>query len=153
MGPIMLRPESRGTVTLASNDPFIPPLVDANYLSTQHDIDLMLYGMRISQKIAHATGAFEGWYWPNTKIDDMTDAEMIQHIRNTCETIYHPMCSAKMGPDAADSVVDDQLRVHGVDGLRVADASVFPAPLACHPCGPVIMLGEKAADIIKGTWQ
>lgn len=147
----MLRPESRGTVKLSSTNPFEPPLVDANYYSTKHDIDLMLYGMKLSQKIAEATNVFQSWDWPQ-QVPTMTDEQMMEHIRNTSETLYHPMCTAKMGPDAKDSVVDAKLRVHGVQGLRVADASIFPTPLACHPCAPVIMVGEKAADLIKETW-
>lgn len=149
IGPIMLRPESRGTVTLTSIDPFAPPVVDANYLSTKHDIDMLIYGFKLARKISLSTDGFEGWYWPNEDVDSMSDEAIAKHVRETCETIYHPMCSAKMGPDATDSVVDSNLRVHGVDGLRIADASIFPTPLACHPCGPVIMVGEKAADLIK----
>lgn len=149
MGPILLRPESRGTILLASNDAFTPPVVDANYLATKHDIDMLVYGFKLGTKIIHSSNAFEGWYWPNEHVDDMTDEEIADHVRNTCETIYHPMCSAKMGPDAKDSVVDARLMVHGVDHLRVVDASVFPTPLACHPCGPVVMVAEKAADMIK----
>lgn len=136
-------------MTLASTDPFTPPVVDANYISTQHDIDMLVYGFKLCRKIVHSTNAFEGWYWPNEDVDNMSDEAVAEHIRNTCETIYHPMGSAKMGPDAADSVVDAKLKVHGVDGLRIADASIFPTPLACHPCAPVIMVGEKAADLIK----
>lgn len=109
----------------------------------------MLYGLQLSRRIAHSTGAFVEWSWPSATLDDTTDDQMIEHIRNTSETIYHPMCTARMGRDPRESVVDAELRVHGVRGLRVADASVFATPLACHPCAPVIMVGEKAADIIK----
>lgn len=170
LGPIMLRPESRGTVTLASADPFTPPRVAANYLSTQHDVDMLTYGLRLARSLVHTrpfAPHFKGWHWPAPRpasasasasaaltagqtVDDMTDAQLEAHVRATTETIYHPMCSARMGPSPRDAAVDAQLRVHGVDGLRVADASVFPAPVACHPCAPVVFVGERAADLIKG---
>lgn len=79
----------------------------------------------------------------------MTDEDLVKHIKETSETLYHPMCTAKMGTSERESVVDGKLKVWGVKGLRVVDASVFPTPLACHPCGPVIALAEKASDIIK----
>lgn len=152
LGPIMLRPESRGHVTLTTSDPFTPPRVDANYLSTKHDIDMMLYGLRLSRDIARSEPFkqhFREWYWPWNlgSIDDMNDDTMLKHIRATSETIYHPMGTAKMGT-GPDAVVDPKLKVHGIKGLRVADASVFPAPVGCHPCAPVIMVGEKAADLV-----
>lgn len=155
LGPIMLRPESRGTVKLQSTDPFVAPLVDANYLSTKHDRDLMIYGLKLARQIVHSAPFkphFRGWYWPIKagEVDDMDDEQLLQHLRDTCETIYHPMGSARMGSDA-DSVVDSQLKVHGIQGLRIADASIFPTPVACHPCSAVIMVGEKAADIIKNA--
>ena len=161
VGPIMLRPESRGAVTLASADPFAPPRVAANYLSTRHDVDMLTYGLRLARSLARTrpfAPHFKGWHWPapgssaavpaGQTVDDMTDAQLEAHVRATAETIYHPMCTARMGPSPRDAAVDAQLRVHGVDGLRVADASVFPAPVACHPCAPVVFVGERAADLI-----
>lgn len=79
----------------------------------------------------------------------MSDDEIEVFARENAETIYHPMGSARMGTSEKDSVVDARLRVHGVDGLRVADASAFPSALACHPCAAVVMVGEKAASMIK----
>lgn len=112
---------------------------------------MLVYGLKLSRKVFHSLDGFREWHFPSKDVDDLTDGQIADHVRNYAETIYHPMCTAKMGPDARDSVVDDKLRVHGVKGLRIADASIFPTPLACHPCGPVIMVGEKAADIIKRT--
>lgn len=119
---------------------------------------MMTYGLRLSRDIVHSrpfAPHFKGWYWPDAQggteadFDAMSDAELEAHVRATSETIYHPMCTARMGPDAKEAAVDAELRVHGVDGLRVADASVFPTPVACHPCAPVVFTGEKAAEIIK----
>ncbi|KAF7194131.1 Choline dehydrogenase, mitochondrial [Pseudocercospora fuligena] len=154
VGPIMLRPESRGTITLASSSPFDAPMIDANYLATQHDRDMMVYGMRLARYVAHSAPfkqAFGEWYFPSKDVATMTDEQLLEAVRNGGETIYHPFCTNKMGPaDDETAVVDAELRVHGVDGLRVVDASIFPKPVACHPCAPVVMVAEKAADLIKG---
>ncbi|EME41797.1 hypothetical protein DOTSEDRAFT_177153 [Dothistroma septosporum NZE10] len=154
IGPIMLRPESRGTITLASASPFDAPIIDANYLSTQHDRDMMVYGMRLARKVASSAPfkkAFGGWYFPSNNVEKMTDAELLEAVRNHAETIYHPMGTCAMGSENDEkAVVDAELRVHGVDGLRVVDASVFPMPVACHPCAPVVMVAERASDLIKG---
>lgn len=144
----MLRPECHGTITLSSTSAFDPPKVDPNYLNSKHDVDVMVYGLKLSLKIALSTGAFVAWDWP-ANVEEMTDEQLVEHVRETSETLYHPMCTAKMGTSERDSVVDGELKVHGVKGLRVIDASIFPTALACHPCGPVIMLGERMADIIK----
>jgi choline dehydrogenase len=157
LSSVALRPESKGTVKLTSADPFTPPLMDPNALSTDYDIDILLYGARLCAKIAKSPvyeNYFKGWYkdGPYHPIDwdTATDDEIRAHIRKSCETLYHPMGTAKMGHDD-EAVVDTELRVHGVDGLRVIDASIFPTALACHPCAPVIAVAEKAADHIKGV--
>jgi choline dehydrogenase len=151
----LLRPESRGTVTLKSTSPFDAPLIHANYLSTKHDCDMMVYGLNLARKIAHSEQfkpAFKEWYYPSNKVGDMNDDELLQVIRDTSRTICHPMCSAKMGPiDDKKAVVDAELKVYGIEGLRVVDASIFPKPVACHPCAPVVMVAERAADLIKGV--
>lgn len=153
---INLRPEARGTIKLASSDPFAAPLIDPRALSTQHDMDLMVYGARLALKIAKTEPYkkyFRGWYigpFHPLDWDIATDDEIRAQIRKECQTLYHPMGTAKMGK-GADAVVDDQLRVHGVQGLRVVDASIFPTPLACHTCAPVVMVAEKAADMIKNS--
>jgi len=136
MGAILLRPQSRGTVTLTSSSPFAKPLIRANYLSTPHDRDMMLHGLRMCQKIAD-TEAYRDvmvqWETPERGFQGISDEELLEYVRRTSETIYHPMCTARMGMDKEGSVVDARLRVHGVKGLRVVDASVFPEVLACHP--------------------
>lgn len=137
IGVISLRPESRGTIELASADPFAKPVIKANYLSTQHDRDIMVHGLKVLQDIlrtkTYQEKAFIKYEIPATPIDDMTDEQLLQFIRDNAETIYHPMGTARMGQSAEVSVVDSRLRVHGVEGLRVVDASIFPTPLACHP--------------------
>jgi choline dehydrogenase len=157
LSAVCLRPESKGRVTLASNDIFDAPIMDPQALSTEYDLDMLLYGTKLCVKIAKSEPYkkfFKGWYsdgpFHPLDWDTVTDEEIKQHIRKSCETLYHPMGTAKMG-SGSDAVVDDQLRVHGVEGLRVVDASIFPTALACHPCAPVIMIAEKAADLIKGA--
>lgn len=156
LSAVALRPESKGTVKLASNNVFDPPVLDPNALSTEYDLDILLYGAKLCVKIAKSEPLkkyFKGWYkdGPFHPIDwdTATDDEIRQHIRKSCETLYHPMGTAKMG-NGPDAVVDDQLRVIGIDGLRVIDASIFPTALAAHPCAAVIAVAEKAADLIKG---
>lgn len=153
IGPILLRPDSRGTITLASSSPFDAPIIHANYLSTQLDRERMIYGMRLSRDVAHSApfkSAFSSWAFPSKDIATMSDDTILEAIRNHSETIYHPMGTVKMGPkDDPTSVVDSTLKVHGIQGLRVVDASIFPTPVACHPCAPVVMAAEKAADMIK----
>ena len=144
MGAILLRPEARGTVTLASAHAFARPLITANYLSTPHDRAMMVNGLRVCQKIAD-TAAYRDvmvqWEMPERGLEGMSNEEVLAYVRATSETIYHPMCTARMGRDKEGSVVDARLRVHGVKGLRVVDASVFPTPLACHPVSLVVDLG------------
>ena len=153
MGPILLRPESRGTITLASSSPFDAPIINANYLNTELDRQRLVYGMRLCRDIAHSApfkDAFSSWYFPSADVGTMTDDELLESVRNHSETIYHPMGTCKMGPrDDPTAVVDSSLKVHGIQGLRVVDASIFPKPVACHPCAPVVMTAEKAADMIK----
>lgn len=112
----------------------------------------MVYGMRLTRSIVQSApfkSVFSSWYLPS-KMAEMNDAEILESVRNCSETIYHPMGTVKMGPKAdAGAVVDEELRVYGVKGLRVVDASIFPTPVACHPCAPVVMVAEKASDMIK----
>ncbi|KAE9967412.1 hypothetical protein EG328_008205 [Venturia inaequalis] len=155
LSSVGLRPESRGTIKLATNSVFDAPLIDPNSLSTKYDLDILLYGTRLCIKIAKSEAykhLFKGWYQgPHHPLnwDTATDEEIRALIRKSCETLYHPMGTAKMGR-GDDAVVDAELRVRGVRGLRVVDASIFPTALACHPCAPVIAVAEKVADMIKG---
>ena len=145
-----LRPESRGTITLASNDPFDHPLIDPNYLATEEDRRAMREGVKISREIAaqDAFSDFRGDEFmpgPGVQSDDEIDA----FVRETGETIYHPVGTVSMGIHDADPL-DGELRVRGVEGLRVVDASVMPTLIGGNTNAPTIMIAEKAADMILG---
>ncbi len=143
-----LRPESRGSISLASADPAQHPLIDPNYLSAPEDMDVQLAGIEIARKIGNSDafkhyGAAE--LWPGTA--GHTRETLIAAIKATGETIYHPVATCRMGPDEA-SVVDLELRVRGIQRLRVIDASVMPRLVSGNTNAPTIMIAEKASDII-----
>ena len=146
-----LRPESRGTIRLASADPSAHPLIDPDYLSAPADLETLLAAIAVTRKIANAPAlaAYRGpEYWPG---DDVQDREtMVAGIRNWAETIYHPVGTCRMGADPA-SVVDPALRVRGVEGLRVIDASVMPTLISGNTNAPTMMIAEMASDLIRGT--
>ena len=137
---------------------FDAPVIDPRALTSPRDLDILLYGIRLATKIVKSEyyePYFKGWYiGPHHPIDwdTATEDQIKEHIRATCETLWHPMGTAKMGPKVdSRAVVDHKLKVHGVQGLRVVDASVFPTAIACQPCAPVVALAERAADLIKGA--
>ncbi|QYI99696.1 choline dehydrogenase [Thalassovita mediterranea] len=145
-----LRPESRGSVTLASADPFDHPLIDPNYLATEEDRRAMREGVKICREIAgqNAFDALRGEeIMPGQ--DVRTDAEIDAFIRKSGETIYHPVGTVRMGVDDA-APLDGELRVRGIEGLRVVDASVMPTLVSGNTNAPTIMVAEKAADMIRG---
>ena len=145
-----LRPESRGTISIKSADPLAAPIIQPNYLAAEEDRRAMREGVRLAREI-FAQAAFDPYRGPelmpgaHIQKDEQIDA----FIRKTAETIYHPVGSAKMGKDQ-DAVVDAQLKVHGIEGLRVVDASVMPALVSGNTNAPTIMIAEKAADMILG---
>lgn len=144
-----LRPYSRGSVTLASADPLERPLVDPNYLSDPADyapmIECVRWGRRVFETRAFADVA-GGPYLPGNNIQ--SDAEILDYIRAYAETDYHPVGSCKMGVDPM-AVVDPRLRVHGVEGLRVADSSIMPNLTSSNTNAPTIMIGTKAAHMMR----
>ena len=150
MGP--MRPTSRGSVTLASADPRAPPRILFNYLGTEGDRREMRDGIRLTREI-FAQKAFDPFRGvelsPGPTVT--TDADIDAHLRRKSESAYHPSCSCKMGAEEDEmAVVDGNLRVRGIDGLRVVDASVMPNVVSGNLNAPTIMIAEKAADIILG---
>lgn len=145
-----LRPESRGTVKLASSDPFAEPLIDPNYLATETDRRTMRDSVRLVRDIVRqpALDLYRGTEMrPGAHV--RTDAEIDAWIRQTAETIYHPVGTARMGADDK-APVDGDLRVRGVANLRVIDASVMPTLIGGNTNAPTIMIAEKAADMLLG---
>jgi choline dehydrogenase len=143
-----LRPESRGTIRLASPDPLVFPAIDPRYLTAPEDVETLYRGVEMAREIGRqpAFDAYrigETWPGPAGKDRDSTIAAM----RSWGETIYHPVGSCRMGADQ-DAVVDGHLRVNGVEGLRVVDASVMPYLVSGNTNAPTIMIAEKAADLI-----
>lgn len=145
-----LRPESRGEVRLASADPFVSPVVDPNYLAADVDRRTLRDSLRIVRDIISQKplARYIGPEWlPGAGV--LTDAEIDAFVRAKAETIYHPVGTCRMGADAR-AVVDPSLKVNGVEGLRVIDASVMPTLVGGNTNAPTIMIAEKAADMIRG---
>ena len=151
VGPALLSPESVGSITLCSTNPFEPPAILPGYLESQADLRVLAEGVKMMRQIVYATAmdAFRGMeVYPGAQV--RTDNEIHAFVRGAIETIYHPVGTCKMGSDPM-AVVNDRLEVHGVAGLRVVDASIMPTIVAGNTNAPVIMIAEKAADLIKGA--
>ena len=146
---VLLRPKSRGSVNLASTDPLAPPVIDPRFYSEEEDMDVIVKGLKECRRITHAD-VFKKYdpteYAPGT--GDKTDEELAEYTRNFGGTIFHPVGTCKMGQDEM-AVVDERLRVRGVEGLRVVDASIMPTIVGGNTNAPSIMIGEKASDMIK----
>jgi choline dehydrogenase len=150
IGVILLHPESKGSLKLRSTNPTDPPAINPNYLASENDVKVMIAGLRWARKVAEskALDAFRGEeFMPGEAVQ--SDADLEESIRAHAETLYHPVGTCKMGEDPL-AVVDPDLRVRGVEGLRVVDASVMPTIISGHTNAPSIMIAEKAADLIKG---
>jgi choline dehydrogenase-like flavoprotein len=147
----LLRPRSRGSVRLASKDPFAAPLIDPNFLGDRDDMDRMVRGFKLMRHILAqpALAAAQGRELA-ASARAQTDSQIEHFIRDHADTIYHPVGTCRMGSGAMD-VVDAQLRVHGLAGLRVVDASIMPRVVGGNTNAPVIMIAEKAADMIRTT--
>jgi choline dehydrogenase-like flavoprotein len=147
-----MRPASRGHVTLSSADPYKAPLIRQTFLSTDEEWHVMRRGLRMIRELARSKALlpFAGEELA-PGADCQTDGELDAHVRATMITVHHPVGTCKMGADSDEqAVVDGQLRVRGVDGLRVVDASVMPDLIGGATNAPVIMIAEKAADMIRG---
>ncbi len=148
-GPTLLHPFSRGEIRLRSSNPLDAPSIRANYLSDPRDMEVLLEGVKLSRTLAatHTFAAYRGKEL-HPGADAQDDQSLRAHIAKFTETLYHPAGTCKMGHDAA-AVVDSELRVHGVEGLRVVDASIMPLVVGGNTNAPTIMIAEKAADLIK----
>ncbi len=147
----LLRPKSRGTLRLASADPQVMPLIDPAFLRDADDVARLVRGFKVMRTLLQQPAlARHGGVESAASREAVSDAQIEQFIRGHADTIYHPVGTCRMGPDpAAGAVVDARLRVHGVDGLRVVDASVMPSVVGGNTNAPVIMMGEKATDMIR----
>lgn len=148
----VLRPHSRGTVTLASADARTAPVIDPRFFSDSRDLDLLVEGAQMARRILDAPslalhGGRELYTHPG-----QSEAELRRTIAEHADTIYHPVATCRMGGDVR-SVVDPQLRVRGVTGLRIVDASVMPTLIGGNTNSPTVMIGERAAELIAAAWR
>jgi choline dehydrogenase-like flavoprotein len=154
MGPILLKPKSSGTISLASADPKVKPLIDPRYLTDDAGADraALMEGLRITARIAESPGMRDviGGIARPAGARELTEETLERALNTLSHTLYHPVGTCRMGSDDA-SVVDPQLRVRGVDGLRVADASVMPTIIRGHTHAPAVLIGEKASDLIRSS--
>ncbi|MGJ5040051.1 MULTISPECIES: GMC family oxidoreductase [unclassified Bradyrhizobium] len=146
------RPESRGYVRIRSADPFAPPLIQTNYLTAELDRRVVVAGMKLARRLL-ASAPLAPYYayedFPGPKVN--SDDEFLAAATQRATTTFHPGCSCRMGPaDSTWATVDDQLRVHGLEGLRVADASIMPRMISANLNAATLMIGDKAADLILG---
>jgi choline dehydrogenase len=151
MSVYQLRPESQGSIHVRSADPRAQPAIRFNFLHDPIDQRCMVDGFRMLRKIANAAplDAYRGEeYSPGPQVG--TDEEILGWIRANSETAYHPIGTCRMGP-GSNAVVDDQLRVHGIAGLRVADASIFPTMPSGNTNAPSMLVGEKASDLLRAA--
>jgi choline dehydrogenase len=145
------RPTSVGRIDIASPDYRRPPTIAPNYLSTEKDVADVVHGGRLLQAIARTRAIralIRAAIAPD--LDAMTPSELVADFRARASTVYHPVSTCRMGIDARASVVDPSLRVHGIECLRVVDASVFPTVTSANTHAPTVMVAQKAADLILG---
>jgi len=146
------RPESRGYVRIRSSDPFAPPIIQTNYLDAELDRRVIVGGMKLARRLLKSAPlspyyAYEDFPGPNINTDD----EFLHAATERGTTTFHPGCTCRMGPaDSTWAVVDDQLRVHGLEGLRVIDASVMPRMISANLNASTMMIADRASDLIRG---
>jgi choline dehydrogenase len=150
ISPVGLYPRSRGRLTLASPDPLDAPLIDPNLLSAPEDLPPLIEGMRLARRI-FASSAFAKYRARETAPGSsvLSDSELADHVRAQAYTVHHPVGTCRMGSDPA-AVVDSHLKVAGLENLRVADASVFPSIIGGNTNAAIVMVAEKASDMILG---
>jgi choline dehydrogenase len=148
IGVVLLQPESRGSVTPRSTDPSAAPVIDAGYLTAPADLRRLVSGVEQAQRM-FGTKAL-GAHVTNPMMPGPGDTDIAEYVRTTAETLYHPSGTCRMGADS-ESVVDPELRVRGVENLRVVDASVMPRIIRGHTHAPTVMIAERASDLIRGS--
>ena len=151
LGSTPLHPDSRGSVHVRSSDATEPPTIRANYLSETTDIKTALYGVKMLRRIAEQPkfqGLIAEEIRPGSRVD--TDEALIAYIRSTAQTSWHQVGTCKMGTDSM-AVVDPVLKVRGLEGLRIADASVLPHLVSANTNAPSLMIGERCAELIKAA--
>ena len=144
-----LRPESRGEIKLRSPDPADAPAVHPNYLATETDQRTIVAGLKLCRQILanpHLQHFIASEFQPGPEIQ--SDEQLLDYARRRGGTVYHPTSTCKMGSDPM-SVVDAELRVHGIGGLRVADASIMPTVVSGNTNAATIMIGEKVVDMVR----
>jgi choline dehydrogenase len=153
IGVMALRPRSRGYVHIASADPAKPPKIDPNYLAEESDAKVLIAGIQAVRRLATAP-TLKRLIVRETRpgAEVRTEQEIVEYIRSTAQTTWHVVGSCKMGSDA-NAVVDPELRVRGVAGLRVVDSSAFPTIPSSNTNAPTIALGEKGAELILSAWK
>ncbi|MCP6762154.1 MAG: GMC family oxidoreductase N-terminal domain-containing protein [Fischerella sp. CENA71] len=146
-------PQSRGSLTLRSASPHDPVVIRMNYLQSESDLQKLVAGIKIIRQLFNSS-VFDDFRGEEVApgVDVTSDEALKAYVRETCDAIWHPVGTCKMGTDA-NSVVDPELRVHGVEGLRVVDASIMPSITTGNTNAPTIMIGEKAADLIKAGYR
>lgn len=148
--PTLLYPKSRGQLRLLSTDPAQAPAIDPQYFADEDDLRTLVSGVRLAQRIARAQVMNSCRGRPLSPLGEVDDESTLRtEIRRRCNTLFHPVGTCKMGSDNL-AVVDAELRVHGVGGLRVVDASVMPTIVGGNTNAPTIMIAEKAADLLLG---
>lgn len=158
--PLLLRPKSSGWVRLRSNNPLHKPLIEPNYFAHREDMQVLIEGIKIAINISDTPAMRRFGSRPHSipfpacrHVPFMSDEYWECAVRQFTFTIYHPTGTCKMGPTWDErAVVDPRLKVYGVSGLRVVDASIMPTIISGNPNAPVIMIGEKAADMVKEDW-
>ncbi len=145
--PTLLHPKSHGFVTLRSKDPMAPPVIQPNFLTAKEDLEILVKGLKLALKILEQPPFKKYRKIATPQLDINSEDALIQHIKKSLETVYHPVGTCKMGNDEM-AVVDSELKVHGIENLRVVDASIMPKIVSGNTNAPTFMIAEKAADMI-----